>query len=708
MKLTKAKVDALIAGKFITPETGTLFKNSSLLQDAEADGENVERKLETLGREATKEAPKPAAQSADKSLLASPVDDKIKALQDQLPVGASLDQVVAGDKSIQDGPKDDSGKNGMMRGAAVAAAQAGLPTDKPESIFQGAPKKLETQEDYDKNMADSKAAQERLTAAKNSAPVHVSPFTGKEATGTNLGIADAIKGKGPEIPDGFELNANGLLVKKPIGPPSPTPDQLGGAIRNDTPPDPKADAAGFQAKMEEAQILAQQHASQAAQAAYASKMSQYKKDLSTNFTHNMIDPLRAGQDIAGREGELKSQQADEEYLQHVQTNAENKTRMEQDESERKRNQEIANKKLQQIDDINSKLSQEELDPSRYWHDKGTFEKVSLGLASIVAGAASRGAVSIIDDINQKDIAMQMESFKRRKEGNDAARTILGDYISVMRDDEAGRARYRIELLKQSQEELKRIAAKYGGPQAKLNAEKGINDIQQLIGQQNQKLWSAINPPPAVPATNGGVTDKEIAAKAFELLKDKDFQPPPGMSREQAAFQSAYSVLVRQGRGSPGATVADGKDNKEEKRIQTELDGTIATIQAAKRDVSAITKGTTIGSAFAKAPAWLGSEEARKDLSVRESYNNKARVAVGAAYKLGTDTPEPKRLELLQEYMKPYEIHADDNEKSALSKMDNLEDFIKSQGAAKGVVPVSISSTPDASGGIIKPGLPKSK
>ncbi len=69
------------------------------------------------------------------------------------------------------------------------------------------------------------------------------------------------------------------------------------------------------------------------------------------------------------------------------------------------------------------------------------------------------------------------------------------------------------------------------------------------------------------------------------------------------------------------------------------------------------------------------------------------MTVGAAYKLGTDSTEPKRMELLEHYSEPYVINTSDNEEVALQKMNALKKLVNQNAEAKGPTAPTAATVP---------------
>jgi len=150
------------------------------------------------------------------------------------------------------------------------------------------------------------------------------------------------------------------------------------------------------------------------------------------------------------------------------------------------------------------------------------------------------------------------------------------------------------------------------------------------------------------------------------------------------------------RNAPNTVVVPQKgvssSQKEEEKARKEAEGHIATIDDAITRIKDITKGTIIGNIKSGLPPWIPTAgESRKNANIRDDWNTQVQIMVGAAYKLGTDATEPKRLETITKYSKPYIIDPDDNEDTARNKMELLKGLVSRNAGAKGVAIVPSSS-----------------
>ena len=342
---------------------------------------------------------------------------------------------------------------------------------------------------------------------------------------------------------------------------------------------------------------------------------------------------------------------------------------------------------QMVDDVNN----EKVDPERFWHSRSTGQRIGIALSMIAGGFAGgwsgtgkNGAADMLDRAVQNDIHAQEETLANKRAGVQQQSQLYEMARGEFHDRQDRMKAMHVTALAQVGKQIDARIAEASDPIEKARLQSARAGIYQKAGEEHLRLdevgsdkvsTTSHSTFTAAPKGAGGPSRKEFDALTEKLVLEKN------LSVNEAHTLAAKMLQL------PGAPAGDGKvpGGGKTNEAQGVLDANLAAINAAKKNVAQITAGGSFGAGAAHAlPNWVpGVAEATKDASRRESYNNRARVSIAAAYKMGTDATEPKNAALLNKYAEPYEILPKDNEETALAKMDNLEQFLVDNGAAKG-------------------------
>jgi len=331
-----------------------------------------------------------------------------------------------------------------------------------------------------------------------------------------------------------------------------------------------------------------------------------------------------------------------------------------------------------------------VDPGRLWASKSVGQKIAGGAEMLLAGflhAPSYVRQQIADDVKSQEFAY----YAARDQAN-AKQTAFSSAMAKYQNVNAARAMANAAGTGVLQAQLAQIAARNKGNDT------GNRAILAMADLENDRLAQIQQGIRFVPAQAGGryfmdpqtgLIYNETEAKALrakqveygqqERMKVADVGGQLTVQRDKAAIEN-------------GAEGGLGKENAqklalEQAKGQMERDALLAAIGHGQDNVKAIVKGGYVDNALAHEPAWVpGVTSSRANVATRDSYNNTARLAVAAAYKLSTDATEPKNRALLEEYAGPYIIDAGDNEKSAAQKMQLLRGLVERGAASKGVAP----------------------
>ena len=141
--------------------------------------------------------------------------------------------------------------------------------------------------------------------------------------------------------------------------------------------------------------------------------------------------------------------------------------------------------FQKLDQSANDLASKRVDPERYWANKTTGDKVMAGIG-LFFGAFGQGgnkAVSVISDAIDRDINAQKSDIQTAKDVYTARQGIYSDMFATYKDRRVAEEASRAAYLENAQLEVKRIAAKYAGPETQAKA-------QMLLGELEQKKQAA--------------------------------------------------------------------------------------------------------------------------------------------------------------------------------------------------------------------------
>lgn len=344
----------------------------------------------------------------------------------------------------------------------------------------------------------------------------------------------------------------------------------------------------------------------------------------------------------------------------------------------------------------------------YWSNRSVPQKIMsmVGMAIAQFGTPVGGRNPAYDAIMseiQDEVKNQENQYRGLVDTVGAKQTAFSQAMTKYGNVNAARSLARASALDAVTAQAAQTAALWKGTDAANNAIKlgalatadRTAQIQQgmrfVLPQTLGRLWVDRN----------GIRYNEDQARAlsgtlrgYEQDREKISLNTTGdILKERAKAEAAHKVDAQYG---PMGKAGSEKLATEKAASQQELNALSTTIGTAKNDVDAIIAGGSIGDLWQHNPAWVpGATGAIKNANAREAYNIKARLAVGAAYKLSTDSMEPKNLKLLEHYAAPFEVQPTDNKEVALSKMNALQTMLAEGAASKGAERPSLSKEAEA-------------
>lgn len=334
----------------------------------------------------------------------------------------------------------------------------------------------------------------------------------------------------------------------------------------------------------------------------------------------------------------------------------------------------------------SRLGQ--IDHGRFWASRSTGQKIAGALEVMLSGFT--GGQSMIQKRIDDDIKAQEFAYMAGRDAVNAKQSAFSAAMQKYQNANAARLAARVASQDVVAAQLGQIAALNKGNETgnrALEALAQLSNDRMLMTQQAIKLMPAQSGGRYWQDPNTGLIYNETEAKALRAKQVEYGQQERiegGKVGGQLLLQRDKAALDGEQNGGLGKENAQ-KLALEETKGRIERDALLNAIGYGQDNVKAIVKGGVTDDAIALAPAWApGATKAREMVSTRESYNNTARLAVAAAYKLSTDATEPKNRALLEEYAGPYVIGPGDNEASALHKMKLLRGLVERGAASKGV------------------------
>lgn len=348
---------------------------------------------------------------------------------------------------------------------------------------------------------------------------------------------------------------------------------------------------------------------------------------------------------------------------------------------------------QDFDATVKQLASFRADPNRFWASRTTGQRVAL-VASMALGGFLQGVHGgsnpALDAINQsidRDLRAQELNYSALRDTANAKQTAFSMAMQKYGSVDAARAAAKASMLDAMQAQIREQAANSQNAEAQNRADAML---AQLEGAKTQMIQQGIAFSPARTVSTGpkfidpatGLVYSEQEAKAISgQIRSTGLETAKGLMLEAGKAAAAGNEEAKYG---PLGKAGTQKMALEQAQTQRELDANQTAISKAQSHVKEIVEGTKAGAIASELPAWVpGVTSARKNMTEREAYNTRVMVAIGAAYKLGTDAMEPKNRALIEEYAKPYKVTPSDNEEAALYKMKALGKFLSESAASKG-------------------------
>ncbi len=343
------------------------------------------------------------------------------------------------------------------------------------------------------------------------------------------------------------------------------------------------------------------------------------------------------------------------------------------------------------------MSAMSVDPGRFWANQNTGQKlasiIALGIGGFTAGH-NGGGNPVQEQVNRMvdaDIKAQEFAYHAAHDAANAKQSAFSMAMQKYQNADQARAAARAASLDAVQAQVAQQAALWKGTAAADRASMANAGLQD---DKTKEIAQGVAYTPASQVAVGaqyrdprtGLTYSEKEAK--DLVKTMDANE---FAREQKGTDVAGQLMVQGAKDKAEGVDSAGLDKAsrqsmalEAAKAQRELDANIAAMHNARNDMKAIVAGGPADEVWSHNPAWIpGATGARIKVSTREAYNRRVLMAMGAAYKMSTDSTDPKRKEALDHLIAPVVINDTDNLESGLAKNELLTKLLNESAAAKG-------------------------
>lgn len=336
--------------------------------------------------------------------------------------------------------------------------------------------------------------------------------------------------------------------------------------------------------------------------------------------------------------------------------------------------------LDRQEELANDIAKERVDPRRLLSNADLGEQITYGIGAALGGGnamlnGNNGNTYLdrIDKLIDRDINAQLTAIESKRASYNARNSLFGQMLAESGDRRLAAMQTKKFMYDAIDMKMRADADRLGIPELRTNAE--------IAGQVFQEKKSALDVQIQQTALQQARAAAAAAVAAQRAAEERAWQH----QKDLIQLDQEQQKIDVEGRK---ADATKGAANKEQQTAQNELNAGITELAEARKNIKHITAGTMVGTAAAKSlPAWVpGITGARNNMNTRNDYNIRAKMLVGAAYKLGTDSQEPKRMELIDEYSKPYVIGADDNEETAQKKIDDLQHLLVTKARAKEATP----------------------
>ncbi len=325
--------------------------------------------------------------------------------------------------------------------------------------------------------------------------------------------------------------------------------------------------------------------------------------------------------------------------------------------------------LDASDKMNNAYASGEIDPNRAWHKADTGTKVAMGIAAFL-GAIVPGVKplsKLVFGSAEDDAAAQKEAYERKGAAVKNRDTLFGHFMKISDDVPLAHAQTTSALIDAQKIQIMAQAERLGVPEALTNAKIAVDVLSREQKTLKKQIGDKANAAAAGQMAAAQARADKLAEQAWQHKKDL-----VNMDQEQQKIDVSRV----------GAAGKETDAQKEAAKATLELQAQTDALNAPKTEN--LIAGSSLGNAWSHLPAFVPGAQSAKEHSLdRKDYNNQVRLAIGSAYKGGTDAMEPKNLALIKEYEEAYAVEPGDNAAVAEHKRAAVKKFLAANLAAKG-------------------------
>lgn len=405
---------------------------------------------------------------------------------------------------------------------------------------------------------------------------------------------------------------------------------------------------------------------------------------------NQFGTLDEQRDLVERRGELQGARIDQTaHLEEL-----NAARKQRDAEVMQEHQAQVQQKhdafLQRNEELANQIGAEKIDPSRVIGDKSIGEKISLMLAGVLSGAAGQGPqfMARMDGLVDQGVKAQMANADNLKAKLSARQNLFGQMMAESGDRRVAETQTKQLIWEALKQKMAADSARLGIPEVTNNAELTMNEIVD-------KRINPLRVQMTGDAYKTAVQQAQAAAQAQRAAEDRAFSRAMqvaelGIKKDAGDLERAKFDAENGGEGGGLGKAGRQTMALDQAKAQRELEGNLAGVTAAQKDIKAISAGGSLGNAVAGLPSWVpGATGAKKDVNAREAYNALVRPGVGAAWKLRTGGVEPKNPTILDEQSKAFMVQPSDSEEVVQDRMDRFRKHMNESAAAAGAQPAAL-------------------
>ncbi len=355
-------------------------------------------------------------------------------------------------------------------------------------------------------------------------------------------------------------------------------------------------------------------------------------------------------------------------------------KMQRDAEDQQKVDEAAHAKMSAFLDRNAEMADQigraKIDPGRLMRNSDAGQMFSMGIGAAMGGmlAGLNGGpnqfMAHVDRMIDRDIKAQEGDIDNQKSALASRQSIFGQMLSETGDRRLASMQTRNLMYEAAKTKLQADSDRLGIPEVRAQSMLAINAIDQKQAAMNEDMKKHAWQLAQQQAAAGVAAQRAAEERAWQRQKD--------------IFEMGYKTDELQVKRDEIGAKRSAAPLTEAQKAQQERDANIKAVDYGISNIGKITAGTSLDSAVSHLPSFVpGVTGSTNRTNTRKDYNIQAMMAVGAAYKLGTDSTEPKRMELLEHYSEPYVINPSDNEAVALQKMNALKLLINQNAEAKG-------------------------